>query len=99
MYGIGIPGAGMLAIGGNKGTVEVNPKLNVRGAFGKAGGGMVAYEGVSGNNAVFEAGYVGVSGNDTAFEVGMTLRLKRGWVHVHGHAHSHWQTLHQVWLT
>ena len=70
MYGVGIPGAGMLAIGGNKGTVEVNPKLNVGGAFGKAGSGTVAYGGASGNDAAFEAGYVGASGNDTTFEVG-----------------------------
>ena len=70
MYGIGIPGAGMLAIGGNKGTAEVDPKLNVGGAFGKAGGSMVAYGGTSGNDTAFEAGYVGASGNDTTFEAG-----------------------------
>ena len=71
MYGIRIPGAGMLAIRGNKGTVEVNPKLNVGGAFGKAGAGAVAYGGASGNDAAFEVGYVGMSGNDTMFEVGL----------------------------
>jgi len=70
MYGIGIPGGGMLAIGGNKGTAEVDPKLNVGGAFGKVGGSMVAYGGASGNDAAFEAGYVGASGNDAAFEAG-----------------------------
>jgi len=64
MYRIGIPGAGMLTIGGNKGTAEVDPKLNVRGAFRKAGGGIVAYGGASGNDAAFEVGYVGMSGND-----------------------------------
>ena len=70
MYRIGILGAGMLAIGGNKGTVEVDPKLNVGGAFGKAGGGVVAYGGASGNDTAFEVGYVGASGNDAVFEVG-----------------------------
>jgi len=71
MYGIGILGAGMLAIGENKGTVKVDPKLNVGGAFGKVGSSMVAYGGVSGNDAMFEAGYVSASGNDAAFEVGL----------------------------
>jgi len=70
MYRIGILGAGMLAIGGNKGTVEVDPKLNVRGAFGKAGSSVVAYGGASGNDTVFEVGYVGASGNDATFEAG-----------------------------
>jgi len=70
MYGIGIPGGGMLAIGGNKGTAEVDPKLNVGGAFGKVGSGAVAYGGVSGNDAAFEVGYVGTSGNDATFEAG-----------------------------
>src|SRR6267142_1252212 len=69
-YMYGILGAGMLTIGGNKGTAEVDPKLNVGGAFGKVGGGMVAYGGASGNDATFEAGYVGTSGNDTTFKAG-----------------------------
>jgi hypothetical protein len=41
-YMYGIPGAGTLAVGGNTGTAEANPKLNVRGALGKVGGGALA---------------------------------------------------------
>jgi hypothetical protein len=54
-YAYGIPGAGMLAVGGNTGTAEADPKLNVRGALGKAGGGALADRSPNENGVAFAA--------------------------------------------
>jgi hypothetical protein len=50
-----ILGAGMLAVGGKKGTMEAGPKLNVGGALREAGGGVLADGSLNEKGIVFAA--------------------------------------------